>query len=102
MTKPKLLISNLSERHHCISKARENSLYEAAQICLDRHHRSPVDFTIDDTGERLQVSAEWEEPNERARAAWANRNEATENGACACVLAAVEITSGMFAVYRGV
>jgi len=46
------------------------------------------------------VLTEWEATDDRTKHAWANEIDATEAGAYACVLAAVELTSGMVAVYR--
>jgi hypothetical protein len=69
-------------------------------VCLDRHHQSPIDFDIDDSGEKLQALIEWEATDDKTKHAWANEIDTTEAGAYAFVLAAVEITSGMVAVHR--
>ena len=43
---------------------------------------------------------EWEPTDERTKYAWANEIEATEAGACACVLATIELVKGLVAVRR--
>jgi hypothetical protein len=73
---------------------------EAARVCLDRHHHSPIGIEIDNSGIVLATSAEWEETDQRARAAHANEIDATEAGAYACVLAAVELALQMVAIHR--
>ena len=100
MTKPKLPFHDLAIRHTGLTEVVAAYFAEAARVCLDRHHRSPVDFEIDDSGTRLGVVTEWEPTDDRARRAWANEIDTTEAGAYACALAAVELCSGMVAVHR--
>lgn len=95
-----LPIHNLSQRHFGLTDAIGNNYTEAARVCLDRHHSSPVGFVIENTGQRLEVNTEWQQTDNRTKGAWANETDATEAGAYACVLAAVEIANGMVAVHR--
>lgn len=44
--------------------------------------------------------ADWEGTDERSRGAWANEIDATEAGAYACALAAVELTESLVAIHR--
>jgi hypothetical protein len=67
---------------------------------LDRHHASPVDFQITKSKEKTAAAVEWEPSDDRAKAAHANETDATEAGAYACALAAVELAEGMVAVHR--
>ena len=46
MPKPKLPIHDMAQRHHGLTKAIAESYTEAARVCLDRHHESPIDFEI--------------------------------------------------------
>jgi hypothetical protein len=69
-------------------------------VCLDRHHSSPLDFRIDIKWLVWEVAAEWEVTSKRIRNAWANSDDATRDGAYACVLAALETVTGMIAVRR--
>ncbi len=43
---------------------------------------------------------EWEPTDERTKYAWANEIDTTEAGACACVLATIELVKGLVAVRR--
>ncbi len=100
MSKPKLPLYDLSLRHVGLTDAIAAYYTEAARVCLDRHYQSPIDFDIDDSGEKLQALTEWEATDDRTKSAWANEIDTTEAGAYACVLAAVELANGMVAVYR--
>ena len=95
-----LPIQEMANRHQGLTQAIADCLVEAARVCLDRHHESPVDFTIDKSGSQMIAVVEWEQTDERTRGAWKNEIDATEAGACACTLAAVELSEGFVAVYR--
>jgi hypothetical protein len=97
---PRLNIKALSERHHAITPAVAADLYEAACVCLQRHHTSPQEFELDKEGERELVEIEWDEPDERTPGARASERPTTEAGASAIVVAAVEHARGLFAVAR--
>ena len=92
VTRSRLPIHDLSARHPGLTDAVGAYHTEAARVCLDRHHRSPIDFQIDNGGVSLSASAEWEVTDERTKNAHANDVDATEAGAYACTLAAVELT----------
>jgi hypothetical protein len=96
----RLNLTDLPARHPGLTYAVASYYVEAARVCLDRHHYSPIDIDIDNSGSTRIVSAEWEPTDERTRAAHANDIDATEAGAYACVLAAVEATLRMVAIHR--
>lgn len=101
MPTERLPFHNMSERHPGLSAPLAEANTEAACVCLDRHHRSPTDFDIVKQGEATDaVVVEWARVDDRTRGAWANEIDATEAGACACVLAAVELSDGLVAVRR--
>jgi hypothetical protein len=100
LTEVRLDIHRLSARHPGLTDAVASYYTEAARVCLDRHHYSPVVIEIDNSGAALATSVEWEETDERTKAAHANETDATEAGAYACVLAAVELTLQMVAIHR--
>lgn len=100
VTGSKLPIHELSARHPGLTNAVGAYHTEAARVCLDRHHRSPTDFQIDNEVNSLSASAEWEVTDERTKNAHANEIDATEAGAYACTLAAVELTMRMVAIHR--
>lgn len=100
MERVALRISGMSERHPGLSEAVAASHCEAAQVCLARHHQPPATFRLEYGEGVLDAVVDWELPSERARAAWRNQVAATENGASAMVLAAVEETLGLVACSR--
>ena len=95
-----LPIHNMEERHWGLTQAIAANWTEGARVCLDRHHQSPVAFQISWAELNADALIEWEQTDERTRGAWANQADATEAGAYACVLAAVELLKGMVAVRR--
>ena len=95
-----LPIHNMEERHWGLTQAIAANWTEGARVCLDRHHQSPVAFQISWAELNADALIEWEQTDERTRGAWANQVDATEAGAYACVLAAVELLKGMVAVRR--
>lgn len=99
-TEPTLPIHDLEQRHVGLTKAIADSYTEAATVCLDRHHRSPISFELARDRSRLAAIVEWVSPDARTRRAWMNETDATEAGAYACVLAAVELVDDFVAVCR--
>ena len=97
---PTLPFHDMEQRHVGLTKAISDSYTEAAAVCLDRHHQSPIDFDLDRSGSQSTVAVEWRPPDARTRAAWANEIDATEAGASACALAAIDLSDGLVAVRR--
>jgi hypothetical protein len=95
-----LPLHDLAERHHGVTQCLGDSYTEAARVCLSRHHASPQTVTLEDSGAQTESVVEWTAPDDRTRGAYANETDATRDGAYACVLAAVELLRGMFAVHR--
>ena len=95
-----LRIDGLASRHYGLTDGIATGYAEAARLCLDRHHQSPVDIEIDHSGRVETTSLEWEAPDARIRAAHANETDATEAGAYACVLAAVELVLQLVAIHQ--
>ena len=100
MNKDLLPIQDMANRHQGLTQAIADCLLEGARVCLDRHHKSPVDFVIDKSGSQRRAVAEWDQTDDRTRGAWKNEIDTTEAGACACTLAAVELSTGFVAVHR--
>lgn len=100
MPKKPLPIHDMAQRHYGLTEAVANSYTEAARVCLDRHHVSPVDVEIANADRVTDAVATWTRTDDRTRKAWANEIDATEAGAYACALAAVELSDGLVAVAR--
>ena len=99
MSNLELPIHNLA-RHPGLTPATAEYYTEGARVCLDRHHRPPVEVQIaEGEGQTVAIVA-WEPVDELVKGAWANETDTTEAGAYACVLAAVELRYGMVAVRR--
>lgn len=100
MSSPKLPLNNIAARHKGLTKSVAESYCEAARVCLDRHHISPKEFILkDDSLEKLTI-VEWEATDDQCKKAWANKDDATRDGAYAVAIAATEISRGLFAVKR--
>ena len=100
MLSRRLPLNKMYERHRGLTKSIAESYCEAARVCLDRHHVSPEKFVLnDDTLESITI-VEWDLTDEQCRAAWANKDDATRDGAYACAIAATELSRSLFAVSR--
>lgn len=95
-----LVLEGLSNRHYGLTRAVGDTYSEAAGVCLSRHHRAPVDFTVQVDGKASTNSVQWLAPDERTRNAWANDTDATEAGAYAMSLAAIETREQLLAIRR--
>lgn len=95
-----LPLRGMAERHCGLTLAIAEAYVEAARVCLDRHYRPPVEFTIRNGNSAMETVAEWEPTDDRIRSAWLNEISATESGAYACVIAAVELSEGLYAIRR--
>ena len=96
---PALPLYNLHQRHRGLTPALAAAYVEAASVCLDRHHKPPVEFGLTDKAS-TQVKVSWRPTNESVRAAHANQDDATRDGAYACALAAVELKQRLVGVRR--
>ena len=94
------LIIDAFENRHALSPGTSMSLNEAARVCLERHHVSPVAFAIVGFDKSINATLEWPPTDSRIRASWNNEIDTTEEGAYACILAAVELVAGLIAIGR--
>jgi hypothetical protein len=95
-----LSIEEMHARHRALTPAVADSYYEAATVCLSRHHESPLEMVLSDNGKKSDAALAWQAPNSRVLDAWANTTDATEAGAYGCVIAGVEYLRELFAVRR--
>ena len=95
-----LPIHNMAERPPVLARSEKlaDAFTEAAHVCLDRHHQSPVDFSLGRNGSSSQVRVEWQQTDPSTEDAW-EHHRLTECGACVCALAAVELLDGLVAVH---
>lgn len=96
---PKL--EDLHLRHYGLPQPEGESFARAAGVCLSRHHpEPPVDFHVSNDRSQSAREVAWTPPDDRTKAAWANRDDATRDGAYAMAIAAVEVECGLVAVSR--
>lgn len=100
MESGEITIKDMNARHPGLKSPVAECYYVAACVCLDRHHTSPVTVSVEGPRAIAAVRLVWEATDEATRAAWANELDATEAGAYAVVIAAVEMQTGMVAVRR--
>jgi hypothetical protein len=93
-------ISDLHERHHGVTSAIGGTFFEAACVCLSRHHEAPiqVDVVLNDITTSHPIN--FVKPDNRTLGAWANDIDTTETGAYGVCLAAVEMAQSLVAVRR--
>ena len=99
VTKPRIVIQELHERHIGLTPALSAAFSEAATVCLSRHHSSPVEFSVANP-KVVDHVVEFAIPEKRTLNAWANDIDATEFGAYGLCLAALEVAESLVAVRR--
>jgi hypothetical protein len=99
-SKPTLELESLHERHTGLTKAISDAFSEAASVCLNRHHDSPIDVEIENNDHTSVHLVEFPKTDARVLNAWANDIDTTEFGAYAVSLAAVEVEEQFIAVRR--
>lgn len=97
---PELPLQEMERRHPGLTPALADCYQEAACVALSANHSPPQHFTLSKDDVRSNALVKWCPPDERTRGAWANRDDATRDGAYACALAAAELTAGLYAVRR--
>jgi len=100
MTNRLLVIKDLDTRHYAIIKSIGDYFYDAASVCLNRHHKSPTVISIENDNSISKAEITWGKVDQRMLDAFADENEATEMGACACSIAAIELELGLFVLRR--
>lgn len=100
MDLPTLPLMNLDDRHTGLTKPIAECFCEAAFVCLDRNHASPQDFILAGDDFEKKAMVYWVSPNGRCKRAWANKDDATRDGAYACAIAATELCFGLYAIRR--
>ncbi len=96
----KLRIKSLHERHIGLTPSLSGTFFEAASVCLSRHHNSPVEIEIARNGGTTRRVVDFQRPDDRVLNAWANDIDTTETGAYGVCLAVVEVEEQLVAVRR--
>jgi hypothetical protein len=100
MNKPTLPLHDMEKRHPGLTSSVAGSYHEAARVSLSASHLPPQDFELAHDHSQHIAEVDWHPPDERCARAWANRDDATRDGAYACAIAAVELTSELYAMGR--
>jgi hypothetical protein len=95
-----LRLDDLHKRHPGLTPAMARVFFEAASVCLGRHHNSPIDFTIERESSMTEARVDWLPISPSLRAAYANTIDATEAGAYGMCLAALDLVAGLVAIQR--
>lgn len=96
----RLYLDDMDQRHPALTPSIAGGYREAASVCLNRHHVSPIDVHLSDNGTNSAAEMAWTAPDQRISGAWANAIDTTEAGAYGCVIAGLEALRQMFAVRR--
>ena len=100
MQYPVLPIDDMHSRHWGLVKEVADYLRQGAVVALDRNHGPPVIFDVKDLdGFVMRTVVDWGQVDQRVRDSW-NHPNSTEQGACACAIAAWELLSGNLVVRR--
>ena len=97
---PVLPLAQMANRHYGLIEPIAESYVAAARVCLDRHHQSPILIGIQNLTAEIRAKVQWDKADDRTRGALNNEIDTTEAGAYACIIAAVELSEGLFAVRR--
>src|SRR4051794_15821661 len=94
-------LETLAERHPGITAELGATYRQSAAVCLSRHHAPPARIHVSlDTDDVRAYVVDWTMPGDRTRAAWANVDDATRDGAYGIVLAAADSHLGLVALGR--
>ncbi|MEP7013005.1 MAG: hypothetical protein ABJC13_22005 [Acidobacteriota bacterium] len=93
-------MEKLHERHPGFNRPICEAYSQAAAVCFSDAHSSPTDLEIYNEMEGCERSLAWQAPDIGARASWANKDDATRDGAYAVSLAVVEGELGFVALSR--
>lgn len=96
----KLELRSLHERHVGLTESLGAIFCEAASVCLNRHHESPVEMAISSISGSNTRLLEFPKPDPLTLRAWANTTDTTEMGAYGVSLAAVEAEENLVAISR--
>ena len=94
----KLQLHSLHERHTGLTPALSGTFLEAASVCLNRHHDSPIEVEIARNGGTSTCLVEFPMPDIRVLNAWANDIDTTDSSTLCVFLAAADDEEQLVAV----
>ncbi|GBE16207.1 hypothetical protein BMS3Abin15_00019 [bacterium BMS3Abin15] len=100
VTISRLPIYDMEKRHPGLTVGTATSYLEAATVSLNAEHEPPQDFLLNHDEKEHTTEVMWNPPSNGCLRGWANRDDATRDGAYACAIAAAELSSGLFAMRR--
>jgi len=92
-------IKDLHKNHPGLTPAICDAFDEAVRVCLSRHHEPPQEIRVAGATDSLR-EINWVLPTARILRGWANRDDATRDGAYPIAIATVEEEFGHVAVAR--
>lgn len=95
-----LPLENMADRHEGLTPEVADYYIQAASVCLDKYHISPVNFSLEDNSDKYEVQVNWQEVDDKTKRAWANKSDRIRDGAYAFAIASVEEVRKLFAVQR--
>jgi hypothetical protein len=98
--KEKIVIYGLDRRHPGLTPNVGGSFTEAASVCLNRHHDSPVTINVTCDARQSDRIVDFKKPDIKTLRSWNNDIDTTESGACGVAIAAVEAEERLVAVSR--
>lgn len=93
-------LRQLYRRHLGLSRSSCAAFAEAAGVCLSRHHSPPTTFEIHSREIKIVGALIWPLPDDRARRACNNADDATRDGAYSVGIAAIEMATGLNTIDR--
>ena len=95
-----LPIHDMWQRHRGLTVAIAEHQTEAARVSLDKDNQPGATFQVFRPKDVTVLVVNWAPTDRQTQFAWNNENYATEHGAYACVLAAVELLCGLECIGR--
>jgi hypothetical protein len=93
-------LRTLHERHPAFYPPICQAYADAAALCFGDSHVPPIDIEVTSGNDTCLRELAWDTPDENAHASWANRDDATRDGAYSVSLAAVEAELAYVALER--
>lgn len=95
------VLETLHQRHVGLTPEFCVAIAQAARVCMSRYYASPQTLRITvRAGAEGEYLVNWNGPTQQEELTWANREDATRDGAYSVALAAIEVHLGFVTVGR--